>query len=79
MEVTGAFLFIKLEEFPVLIDLIGLIISTDFNRLSIDLKFVIIGFRISADSSSTVQKLTILMKSIVQCLLPMTTLLYELD
>ena len=29
------------EEFPVLIDLIGLITSTDFNRLSIDLKLVI--------------------------------------
>ena len=35
---------------PVLIDLIGLIISTDFNPLSIDLKLLIINFRISADS-----------------------------
>ena len=31
----GTFLIIKWEEFPVLIDLIGLITSTDFNRLSI--------------------------------------------
>ena len=30
--------------------LIGLITSTDFNRLSIDLKLVIIDFRISADT-----------------------------
>ena len=30
--------------------LIGLITSTDFNRLSIDLKLVIINFLISADS-----------------------------
>ena len=42
-----AFLIIKWEEFPALIDLIGLITSTDFNQLSIDLKLVII-FRISA-------------------------------
>ena len=32
------------------IDLIGLITSTDFNQLSIDLKLVIIDFIISADS-----------------------------
>ena len=37
-----AFLIIKWEVFPVLIDLIGLITSTDFNRLSINLKLVII-------------------------------------
>ena len=43
-------MIIKSEEFPALIDLIGLITSTDFNRLSIDLKLVIIDFRISADS-----------------------------
>ena len=42
-------MIIKWEEFPVLIDLICLITSTDFNRLSIDLKLVIINFRISAD------------------------------
>ena len=40
----------KWEEFPVLIDLIGLITSADFNRLSIDLEFVIIDLRISATS-----------------------------
>ena len=44
------FLIIKWEEFPVLIDLISLITPADFNRLSIDLKLVIIDFRISADS-----------------------------
>ena len=43
-------MIIKWEEFLVLIDLIGLITSADFNRFSIDLKFVIIDFRISADS-----------------------------
>ena len=41
---------IKWEEFPALIDLTGLITSADFNQLSIDLKLVIIDFRISADS-----------------------------
>ena len=46
----GGFLIIKWEEFPVLIDLIGLITSADFNRLSINSKLVIIDFRISADS-----------------------------
>ena len=50
MEVTGSLLIIKWEGFPALINLIGLITSTDFNRLSIDLKLVIIDFRISADS-----------------------------
>ena len=44
-----AFLIIKWEGFPVLFDLIGLIASIDFNWLSIDLKLVIIDFRISAD------------------------------
>ena len=38
------------EEFFVLIDLICLITSADFNQLLIDLKLVIIDFRISADS-----------------------------
>ena len=52
MEVIGSFLIIKWEEFPVLIALIGLITSADFNRLSIDLKLVIIDFRISADSQT---------------------------
>ena len=42
-----AFLIIKWEEFPVLIDLIGLITPSDFNQLSIDLK---LAFKISADS-----------------------------
>ena len=46
-----AFLIIKWEEFPALIDLIGLITSTDFNRLSIDLKLVIIDFSISSPST----------------------------
>ena len=46
IEVTGS---LKWEEFPALIDFIGLINSTDFNRLSIDLKLVIINLRISAD------------------------------
>ena len=46
----GASLVIKWEEFPTLIELIGLITSADFNRLSIDLKLAIIDFRISADS-----------------------------
>ena len=46
----GASLVIKWEEFPALIDLIGLITSANFNRLLIDLKLVIIDFRISADS-----------------------------
>ena len=50
MEVTGSLLIIKWEEFPVLITLIGLITSTDSNQLSINLKLVIIDFRISADS-----------------------------
>ena len=50
MEVTGSLLIIKWEEFPVLINLIGLITSADFNQLSIDLKLVIINFRISTDS-----------------------------
>ena len=45
-----AFLVIKWEEFPVLIDLIGLITSADFNRLSIGLEPLIIDFKISADS-----------------------------
>ena len=45
-----AFLMIKWEEFPVLIDLIGLNTFADFNRLSINLKLVIIDSRISADS-----------------------------
>ena len=40
----------KWEVFPVLIDLIALITSADFNQLSIDLKLVIIDFRIPADS-----------------------------
>ena len=31
MEVTGSFLIIKCEEFPALIDLIGVITYTDFN------------------------------------------------
>ena len=44
------FLIIKWEEFPVLIDLIGLITSADFNQLSIDLELVIIDIKISADS-----------------------------
>ena len=48
MEVIGS--LFDHQKFPVLIDLIGLITSTDFNRLSIDLKLVIINFRISADS-----------------------------
>ena len=39
------FLIIKWEEFPALIDLIGLITSADFNRLSIDLKLVISEFQ----------------------------------
>ena len=43
LEVT--FLIIKWEEFPVLIDLIGLITSTDFNRLSIKLNLVINQFQ----------------------------------
>ena len=45
-----AFLIIKWEEFPVLIDLISLITSADFNQLSIDLELVIIDIRMSADS-----------------------------
>ena len=49
-EVTETFLIIKWVEFPALIDLIGLITSTDVNRLSISLKLVIIDFRISCDS-----------------------------
>ena len=40
----------KWEEFSALIDLIGLITYADFNWLSIDLKLVIIDFRISAGS-----------------------------
>ena len=32
MEVTGNFFIIKWEEFPVLIDLIGLITSADFEK-----------------------------------------------
>ena len=47
---TEAFLIIKWEGFPALIDLISLITSTAFNQLSINLKSVIINFRISADS-----------------------------
>ena len=50
MEVTWSLLIIKWEEFSASIDLIGLITSADFNRLSINLKLVIIDFRISADS-----------------------------
>ena len=46
IEVTEAFLIIKWERFPALIDLIGLITSTD---LSIDLK---LDFRISTNSHS---------------------------
>ena len=46
----GATLVIKWEEFPLFIDLIGLITSADFNRLLIDLKLVIIDFRILANS-----------------------------
>ena len=49
MEVTEAFLITKWERFPALIDLIGLITSND---LSINLKLVIIDFRISANSHS---------------------------
>ena len=48
----GTFLIIKWVEFQALIDLIGLITSTDFNQLSIDLKLVIIDFRISVDSQT---------------------------
>ena len=44
------FLIIKWEEFPVLIELIALNTSADFNQLSINLQLVIIDFRISADS-----------------------------
>ena len=40
---------LKWEEFPVLINLIDLITSTDFIRLSIDLKLGI-NFKISVDS-----------------------------
>ena len=40
----------KMGEFPLFIDFIGLITSADFNRLLIDLKPVIIDFRISANS-----------------------------
>ena len=50
MEVT--FLIIKWVEFHALTALIGLITSTDFNQLSIDLKLVIIDFRISVDSQT---------------------------
>ena len=46
-EVTETFLIIKWVEFPALIDLIGLITSTD---VTISLKLVIIDFRISCDS-----------------------------
>ena len=44
-------LIIKWEEFPALIDLIGLITSTDFNRLSTDMKLVIVHFRMSESDS----------------------------
>ena len=40
----------QMGEFPALIDLIGLITSTDFNQLSINLKLVIINFRITANT-----------------------------
>ena len=49
-EVIGSLFDHQMGGVPVLIDLIGIITSADFNRLSIDLKLVIIDFRISADS-----------------------------
>ena len=49
MEVTGSLFDHQMRGVPELIDLIGLITS-DFNQLSIDLKLVIIDFRISVDS-----------------------------
>ena len=48
IEVTGSY---EREEFPALIELIGLIKFPDLiNGSSIDLKLVIIGFRMSANS-----------------------------
>ena len=43
-------MIIKWEELHVLIDLIGLITSADFNQLLINLKLVIMDFRFSANS-----------------------------
>ena len=49
-EVVGSLFDHQMGGVSCINDLIGLITSADFNRLSIDLELVIINFRISADS-----------------------------